>query len=168
MGRVIATLYGRNLGCGSLIPRKDMATAIFQFEQEVDEWSHSLPDFLRLLSSSSISSNLSENPLWMKYQVILTLRCLNLQVLLYRPVLIRSIDRSAEVAVHSTTMRSMDQIEKTHIDSCLTSAGEIIDMVHMIIISPEFGKHLLGAWWFSLYYGIHSLLCLLCANNPLT
>jgi hypothetical protein len=158
MGRVIATLYGSNLGCGVLLPRKDMATAIFQFEQEIEEWSHSLPDSLRLISSSEMSSDLSQVPVWTKYNVILSLRCLNLQVLLYRPVLIRSIDRSAEVVVQSTVMRSMDQMEKTHIDSCLASAREIVDVVHMIVAYPKFGRHLLGAWWFSLYYGICSPL----------
>jgi hypothetical protein len=165
MGRVIATLYGSNIGCGPPMPRKDMATAIFQFEQEIDEWSHSLPVFLRLISTSSLSPNPSDNPVWMRYQVILSLRCLNLQVLLYRPVLIRSIDRTAEITVHSTTMRSMDQIEKTHIDSCLTSANEIIDLIHMVITTPEFGKQLLGAWWFSLYYGTKPLLIFRAINT---
>lgn len=151
--RVISTLYGGNLGCDPLLSKKETASKIFQFEQEIDEWINALPDCLLLISSSSLSLDNPEDPLWTKFRIILSLRYLNLQVLVYRPVFNRAIDGSLEDHDHTKSMRSMNHMEKNHIQSCFSSAKEIIDIVDTVITSQTLGRPFLGAWWFSLYYG---------------
>lgn len=146
-------MFGGNLGCDPLLSKKAIASNIFQFEQEIDEWNNALPDFLRTISSSSLSLEVPEDPLSTKFRIILTLRCLNLQVLLYRPVFNGAIDRSSEAQAQTKSMRSMDHMEANHIQSSLSSAKEIIDIVYGVITSQNLGRHFLGAWWFSLYYG---------------
>jgi len=156
--RVISKLYGGNLGCDALLSKKEIATRIFQFEQEIDEWSNALPESLRLISSSDLSIDNPEDHLWVKYRIILSLRCLSLQVLVYRPVFNRAIDQNSEEHTQPASMRLMDQMETSHIQLCLSSAREIINIVHGVISSQTLGKHFLGAWWFSLYYVFNAAL----------
>lgn len=126
-------------------------------EQDLFSWERSLPASLAPITQA----NLSEMPReklsdfdyfsW-KFRVILTLRYLNLRVLLHRPVLIKFISASKSPHRDPQDLKLLNDIGMNSLEICTKSAMEIIDIVYQVVSDPGWKQSLLGAWWFSLYY----------------
>lgn len=131
---------------------------IFSMEQHLFSWERSLPPPLQLVSTASLDNipqqQLSSDPQYFswKFRVILTLRYLNLRVLLHRPVLVKFISASRSPDRDSQELKLLQQIGMNSMQICTDSAMEIIDIIHKITSEPGWKQSLLGAWWFSLYY----------------
>jgi hypothetical protein len=162
MWNILANLYGHNLGCDELLLDNSMLTMIFQLSQELEEWHESLPEVLSLRTAAEIA-NLEDHlqdPVIERYRLILTLRYLNLQLLLFRPVLSRSLNINS----NDDNPRQIDPLGKIGRDfhfNCIKSAEDIVIIIHFVLTQPSLGKRLVGAWWFTLYYSMEILL-----NNP--
>lgn len=153
--RVIKNLYGHNLGNEKAASDTSVVTYILQLSYELNEWQTSLPSSLALVSASSLETmkDASADPISQRYRVILTLRHLNTQVLLHRLALTRTLDNACSAAPdHSRSPTSL--MEQNFNLSCIRSAEHIISIVHSILTSQHLGKHLVGAWWFTLYYSM--------------
>lgn len=87
-----------------------------------------------------------------KFRVILTLRYLNLRVLLHRPVLVKFIAASRSPDRDPQDLKLLQQIGMNSMQIVTESAMEIIDLVLRVVSEPGWKQSLLGAWWFSLYY----------------
>lgn len=160
---VLELLYGQNIGCDGPLPVSETVAHIFSLEQHLFSWERSLSHTLQLISSTSIENlpqyQMSSNTqyLSLKFQVILTLRYLNLRVLLHRPILVKFITASRSPDRDPQDMRLLQQIGMNSLQICADSAMEIIDIVHRVVSDPGWKRSLLGAWWFSLYYSMLSI-----------
>ncbi|CAI7564144.1 unnamed protein product [Penicillium glandicola] len=163
---VLELLYGQNIGCDGPLPVSETVAHIFSLEQHLFSWERSLSHPLQLISSASIQNlprnQMSSNSqyLSLKFQVILTLRYLNLRVLLHRPILVKFITASRSPDRDAQDMRLLQQIGMNSLQICADSAMEIVDIVHRVVSEPGWKRSLLGAWWFSLYYTFNAALVL--------
>jgi hypothetical protein len=149
--KVISSMYEQNLGCGQPLSESQLATEMFKLEQELATWQHcvALPFCIRTHTSLLYDHEVACEE---RFRVILTLRFLNLQTLLHRPFLTRSLDIRSGRSKNAGSTTSAERLAAGSIQTGLKSAEEIISMVHKII-SVGRAHDLLGAWWFSLYYG---------------
>lgn len=146
----MATLYGHNLGCGDAPSEIVMMTQMVELEQELSDWQQSLPSLLFLRSSSNLPEDGSSEDYTMeRFRMILSLRYLHVQLLLHRPSLTRSLGKNA---AQLRTQKSINQMQVTFNRTCVRMAEEIIDIIHAVLTRPSMGRHLIGAWWFTLYY----------------
>lgn len=140
---------------------------IFSMEQQLFSWERSLPQPLQLVSTASLDGmpqqHLSDPEYFSwKFRVILTLRYLNVRVLLHRPVLVKFISASQSPDRDSQDLKLLQQIGINSMQICTNSAMEIIDIVNRVVSEPGWKQSLLGAWWFSLYYSeIFFFYCML-------
>lgn len=148
----MGSLYGHNLGCEEH-PTVCMVTRILQLQQELNEWRYTLPTCLCLTPSSSIAESSEanlESPNVERYRIILTLRYLNTQLLLHRPLLTKAL--LPESTDPLQPRRASEQTEDSLSHCYMQSAEEIILLIHRVLTNRRLGKSLLGSWWFTIYY----------------
>lgn len=161
MWQIIDSLYGQNIGCDEPMGLGDTVSRLFTIEQQLLDWERRLPTSLRLTASEELfatepgaeSSDAAKRNL--KLRNILTLRYLNLRILLHRPILSRFLDAHADA---DGTQREADlvllqQIGSNSIRICTQSATSIINIVHAVLAAQDWRRGRLDAWWFTLYYG---------------
>ena len=149
--KVFSSLYGQNLGCDQLLNDIDIATHILKLEPELDRWQRELPPPLCIRSPSTMAFDSQENSTLERLRIILTLRYLNLKVLLLRPFLSKSLELRVSENSRKDILSSADHLTSTSIRTCVGVAEDIITIVSSIIDAGR-GHELLGAWWFTLYY----------------
>jgi hypothetical protein len=152
--KVISALYEQNLGCAQPLSDIQTATEVFKLEQELNLWRHCVAPPLRIRSHDTVSYD-SEAACEERFRVVLTLRYLNLQTLLHRPFVAKSLDDRTGRREGAGSTTSAERLASGSIQTCIKSAEEVISIVHTII-SAKRAHDLLGAWWFSLYYGRQS------------
>jgi hypothetical protein len=130
-------------------------------EQNLFSWERSLDQNLQLISTPKLDEMPREIEStsfayfsW-KFRVILTLRYLNLRVLIHRPVLVKFIAASRSPDRESPELKLLQQMGLNSMQICTESAMEIIGIVHRVVSEPGWKHSLLGAWWFSLYYSMY-------------
>lgn len=161
---ILDLLYGQNIGCDTPISVSETVAHIFSMEQHLFTWERSLHTSLQLVSATILNQmplhQTSPSPQYFswKFRVILTLRYLNLRVLLHRPVLVRFIAASRYTDRDPQDLKILQQIGINSMQIVTESAMEIIDIVSRVVLEPGWKQSLLGAWWFSLYYSKGSLL----------
>ncbi|EWY89828.1 hypothetical protein FOYG_07481 [Fusarium oxysporum NRRL 32931] len=164
MGRIIGSLYGSNLGCEDQSSDTATMTSMIQFGQELSDWQNSLPQHLGLRSVDNMPQDANEDvhdPLREKFRTILTLRYLNVQLLLHRPIFIRSLGTLLRES--KTPYRNAGSINSMHanFDRVFVQVAEnVIDIIYTILTRPDHGRHLIGAWWFTLYYAFSAALAI--------
>ncbi|EFX02229.1 c6 zinc finger domain containing protein [Grosmannia clavigera kw1407] len=179
--KVMATLYGHNLGCDSAPSETVTITQIFHLEQELGDWQAALPPLLALVSPADLAdladrretipaanpttpspaSDPIDDPVILRFRVILTLRHLNLQLLLHRPMLTNSLSAVARgaAAPSARSRRPGHHMQMSFNLTCVRVAEDIIDLIHLIFTRPAgLGRRLTGAWWFTLYYTFNAAL----------
>ncbi|KKA22979.1 Uncharacterized protein T310_2993 [Rasamsonia emersonii CBS 393.64] len=174
MWNVIDLLYGQNLGCDRPSGVSETVAHVFRMEQHLISWERSLPDTLRLTCARQLQGeeqrqepSCPRDQLRWKLRVILTLRYLNLRVLLHRPILTKFIDargkqrNEEEEDGRHESMLLLKHIGTNSVEICVNSAMDIIDLVHEVVHAPGWQRSLLGAWWFSLYYTFNAALVIL-------
>ncbi|KKY18078.1 putative c6 transcription factor [Phaeomoniella chlamydospora] len=153
---VIAELYGQNLGCEeSPLDITETITKIFQLERSLRSWELTLPPQVNLIDTENIQLEGYTDPVLQRFRIILTLRKLNLDILLHRPMLIRAMEpygNSEETRIPGVSP-AMLKMQANALQTCVQSAESIISIIHAISTAESEKRQLLGAWWFSLYYG---------------
>jgi hypothetical protein len=155
MGRIITTLYGSNLGCDEQPTETVTVTSIIQFGQELTDWQNNLPPQLSLRSSADLPREGEIQDLTTeRVRLILTLRYLNVQLLLHRPTFIRSLGALLRDPMIPTRNPAPVNHMQSNFDRTFVQVAEnIIEIIYTVLTRPDLGRHLIGAWWFSLYYG---------------
>jgi hypothetical protein len=154
---VIDSLYGQNLGCDKPLEVGETVAPLFKAEHQLMDWERTLPANLKVTSSEQISSQNIENPLHeddyieLRLRTILTLRYLNLCLLLHRPILNKYLDLASS-KTYSHELRLLQQVGSNSIKICMQSSVEVISIVHAAVHKTHKHRTLLGAWWYSLYY----------------
>lgn len=157
MGKIIVSLYGSNLGCEDQSSDTSTMTSIIQFGQELTDWQNSLPHHLSLHSADGLpqfSEADMHNSTIERFRIILTLRHLNVQLLLHRPMFIRSLGALLKdpKMPHRNT-GSVNSMQASFDRVFVQVAESTIDIIYSVLTRPDHGRHLIGAWWFTLYYG---------------
>lgn len=153
IGSCIERLYDNNLGAG--VDRDTFATVsgIFQSENDLLDWKRSLPVSLFLINRSDVlSAEGYSTPL--KLRIILTLRCHNARILAHRPVLDAHLERIVNPGRSDGEI--LQRIGPSSLSFCIDSARAIVGIVNAASSSNSDRRRLLGAWWFSIYYGMLS------------
>lgn len=144
-------LYGSNLGCDATDSIFDIASHLIRFEQKFSEWQRRLPELLPLVQSEHLrSASLPQE--YLRLRFILTIRYLNLRILAHRPVLCKYMEILGRSRLDSEQFNILRQVGANSIRICAESALDIIRMMYQVLSPPSPPRHLLGAWWFSLYY----------------
>ncbi|KAI5207338.1 hypothetical protein E4T38_03381 [Aureobasidium subglaciale] len=152
--RTIKRLYGANLGCDPVPTEPEMIPHMFLLEQEISQWVADLSPDLGLIYATEVASlSHAVDRAILRFRVILTLRYSNIELLVHRPFLIRALGSSAPDHNEKQPSRSMAQIGNSASQACIKAAHETISIVHTILVNESCGKDLLGAWWFTLFYG---------------
>lgn len=150
MWSIINSLYGQNLACGKEPATIDTFGQLYANEQRLLQWKRSLFAPLSIISAEAPLDAKSTGP-ERKLCTILTLRYLNVHLLLHRPVLIKFFDCHNRVVGLEEEDVLLFQVGTTSLARCHESATKIIGIVHSALSSPE-RQGMFGAWWFTLYY----------------
>ena len=117
-----------------------------------------LPGGLSIIQPNEVAQRLAQDEpaspshLALKLQMVLTLRYLNVRLLLHRAILLRILGRNGEAGHVDHEAALLQRVGPDSIKTCLDSAVHTLDLVHATVTSPGSHKEVLGAWWFSLYY----------------
>ncbi|CAN9187092.1 unnamed protein product [Alternaria alternata] len=157
LGEIIEVLYGNNLGCDASENLFDIASSLLQFEQKYIGWQHSLPvNFSLIVPGAQLFDGRGE--LNLRFRLILTLRFLNVRILTHRPMLSKYLELIANPHSDMQQMAILKQIGANSMRICINSAVGVIKLVREVLAPQEPRSHLLGAWWFSLYYTFNASL----------
>ncbi|OCL03951.1 hypothetical protein AOQ84DRAFT_346868 [Glonium stellatum] len=166
MWSIIDSLYGQNISCDQSSRVEDTIPRLFNIERELSDWERALPQNLRLQSSQDVLVNTTGTAAngnircESRLVTILTLRYLNVRLLLHRPILIKFLDTSGKTDEDSHELTMLQQIGSNSIQISMQSAIDIIGIVHAAVHAAGRKGGLLGAWWFSLYYTFNAALVL--------
>lgn len=152
--KVIGTLYGHNLGCEESPSETQIVSDILNLEQQLNDWRHNLPPALCLRSASNLprQENIQDQATE-RFRIVLSLRCLNLQLLIYRPMLTTSLSKYSSSAEGAGQRHgSLNHMQMTFNRTQTQIAEDIIEIIHAVLTDPGLGRDLIGAWWFTLYY----------------
>jgi hypothetical protein len=161
MGQVIESLYGQNVTSEKTMRTDQLVVHLFRMEQQLTEWEQSLPTALRLvttedvavLTSQRLSAPDPNKILTERLRNILTLRYLNIRLLLHRPVMTLFLGQHDNSPEANQDLLFLRQFGQNSLQVCVDSANLIIAIVHSSMQNDLRPQHtLLGAWWFSLYY----------------
>lgn len=155
---IIDQLYGQNLGYGDDLSVSSIIAKLFPIEGSLIDWESTLPRGLSIIQPNEVAQRLAQDEpasrshLALKLQMVLTLRYLNVRLLLHRAVLLRILSTNGEAGFVDHEAALLQHIGPNSTKTCLDSAVHTLDLVHATVTSPGSHKEVLGAWWFSLYY----------------
>ncbi|PTD04758.1 hypothetical protein FCULG_00000093, partial [Fusarium culmorum] len=159
MGKIIVSLYGSNLGCEDQASDTSTMTYIIQFEQELTDWQNSVPHRLSLHSANEVAQTDMHDSTIERFRIILTLRHLNIQLLLHRPMFIRSLGALLkDPKMPHRNAGSVNSMQASFDRVFVQAAESTIDIIYSVLTRPDHGRHLIGAWWFTLYYAFSAAL----------
>lgn len=152
---IISTCYDDNIGSEEPTADFNNASRIFTMEQKLTEWKRNLPDDLTLRTSKELLANGYEATMQEKFRVILTLRYLNIRILLHRSFLVKFLQLLSPLVPQpeEQELLLLKQIGSSSMQICEHASKEIITIIGSVVVTTGPRKNLLGAWWFSLYYG---------------
>ncbi|OAG07134.1 uncharacterized protein CC84DRAFT_1117246 [Paraphaeosphaeria sporulosa] len=156
-GEIVDVLYDNNLGCETAENVFDIASQVLQFEQKFLTWQHSLPATLALVDPDFLTLENSD-PDTLRYRFVLTVRFLNARILAHRPVLCRYLEFFSSSKSDDHQLAVLMQIGGSSLRICVQSALKMIALMRAVLSPVEPPRHLLGAWWFSLYYTFNAAL----------
>lgn len=157
MGEVVDILYGNNLGCDDPDDMFDVAAHLLQFEQKFLAWQCSLPDNLHLVEPDMLRAGTGDQNA-LRFRLILTVRYLNLRILTHRPLLCKYLEFLGTAQFDSPELCLLRQVGENSVRICIESALTIIELMREVLNPSQSRRHLLGAWWFSLYYAFNAAL----------
>lgn len=166
--KVIDQQYGQNCGSNTPMSVLDIISPLLSIDNDLRIWNRSLPIQLKTIDSSKIqewlvSSCHPNDPASRsrRFQVVLTLRSLNVTILLHRRVLEKHLEFSSSSSLHDAAEFDMlHRLGRDSIEVLFKCSTEIISIVTILTRSHGPAQRLLPAWWFTLYY---SELCAYCS-----
>lgn len=152
---ILSTVYDSNLESELIPDPKDLLQNTFRLDRQLHDWWTTLGQSLKLRPwlESSLAVQAGLPRAFDKLSVIMRLRYLNTQILLYRPTLALVLQRktSARGPENSDDGLLSHQVRDRSVTACVEAASEVIEIVHKCYSDPS----LLGAGWFSAYYSKH-------------
>jgi len=135
---------------------RDQTSKAFQLRAELDEWLASLPERLRPRQKDTLNAmQLMKDPEWARRQrVVLELRYLNVNMILFRPFLICTI---------RNTRQGTPELDSA-VSKCVQAARRSIELMH-----ETFCKHsYFRTWWYNTTYILYAASIILCHASRAT
>lgn len=120
--------------------------------ERLDKWQQQLPAPLAIQTSANLPvlCDGEEGRRIGRFNLTLTLRSLQIRLLVYRPLLLNRL--SGEVPLWRL---------RSDLCQCLEIAEEIISIQHALALMPYLGYELNPTWWVTIYSSTYSRLCAL-------
>ena len=126
---------------------------MLKMRHSLDEWNKELPPTMRLIKEMDISEHTVKDLTLDRFHTILTLRYHNLSILIHRGVLVQLCDHMDDLGSQTQDILALMDAARSTVRICVESATDIIMLVHAVAKSDGVFRNVLGAWWFTLYYG---------------
>ncbi|KAH0375328.1 hypothetical protein KCU92_g10220, partial [Aureobasidium melanogenum] len=155
LGDIIKDIYGSNISNLPLsTPLNLLLSKVFSKEHDLSQWVHSLPPHITPITEKEFNLDpVLDKPSSLLFQVILTLRYLNVRMLLHRAVLSRLLSMTAS-EMNANAEDSVIRTASSSIDMCLEMATQTIS----IISQARHRQDILPVWWWSIYFSFTSAL----------
>lgn len=149
LGDIINHVYGSNISNSrSSTPLSQLMSNIFRFEHDLAEWIQGLPSYLVPISSKQSNRDSALGSFDVsQFQVINTLRYLNVRMLLHRAVLSHLLG-AAMGDVDSTKEDFAFGFAGGSIEKCLDAAMRTISIISRSLHKQE----VLPIYWYSIYF----------------
>ncbi|GAB7346321.1 hypothetical protein MBLNU457_5039t1 [Dothideomycetes sp. NU457] len=134
---------------------RDQTSKAFQLREELDEWLTGLPEHLQPRQKDPLNSmQLMKDPEWARRQrVVLELRYLNVNMVLFRPFLICAI---------RNTRQGTPELDSA-VSKCVQAARRSIESMHEIFCKHSYFR----TWWYNTTYILYAASIILChASRP--
>lgn len=148
-GNVISKLYQNNIGADQWLSVALLFQRVVSCEGDLMEWRAHLPPSLGVKSKAEIFQGLDDTTDFFRLSTVLTLRYLNVRLLIHRAMLARLLDHDHKVeANHAGAF--LQQFGQNSLELSAASATEMIDIIYTMSKAQH---RMLTSWWFSMYYG---------------
>ncbi|KAH7356200.1 fungal-specific transcription factor domain-containing protein [Pyrenochaeta sp. MPI-SDFR-AT-0127] len=155
LGSVIEKVYENNISNNANItPFLRVLSKVLDVEQNLSTWVHELPPSLLPITALELEPLLGyDESTAFRFRLILTLRYLNVRMLLHRSVLFRLLE--ARTAI-STALDQGFMLKASYgsIETCVNTAVETL----AIISQTTQRQHIIPIWWYSIYFTFSSAL----------
>ena len=158
MGGALDRLYDSNLGLCTRLPMGESLNQISKLRWELAQWQDNLPSCLRIVTSQD---TLDDVPLTIgttRLRVLLSLRFLGARILILRPVLGQYLDLPGMTASSEHQSEWLRNLGAILLVDLVRTCGDILQISKNILAGSRNDQNLLGAWWFSCYYSMHTLV----------
>lgn len=147
-------MYDLNLGSSVDDDHGRMISHILELTRELATWRSSLVYPLQLFTTQDTSTLLVLTPgIEARLRAILTLRYLNLRLMMHRPFLSTMLHQIRRTSGRSFLDASTASMVSVQVTPCIDAARETIDFVESIVNTSNLGTNMLGAWWFTMHFG---------------
>ena len=158
LGKAIDQLYNENVDVEEPPDMLNNITSIWALDNELQTWQSDLSKNHKTATHTEVdmifsSINLAAPVLLdRRFQFILTLRYLNLRLLLHRPVLTRFFESIYSPMLELSEPSILKTLGSRSLLTCFRCSMEIIAIVSRIASEKGSALRYLSAWWFTLYY----------------
>jgi hypothetical protein len=162
MGNALERLYDQNLGLHTRFPMSESLNQISELRWELAQWQDNLPSGLQIINSQE---SLDDIPLTIgttRLRVLLSLRFLGARILILRPVLSQFLDFSGMTALNEHQSEWLRNSGAVLLADLVRTCGDILQISKSILAGSRNDQNLLGAWWFSCYYSMRTLVFMMC------
>ncbi|KFY82436.1 hypothetical protein V500_10548 [Pseudogymnoascus sp. VKM F-4518 (FW-2643)] len=163
MGHAVETLYNQNWGSDSAMTTHKTLAQKLDLSWKLAEWRHNLPSSLRIMTSLELQQDTNLPRLEpLRLRIFLTLRYLNVQILILRPILLKFLDHKFNPDHGEHEMALLQDSGLCTLQECSTACMEAINIIDMILkpVRTYEATTLHGAWWFNTYYVFNASLVL--------
>jgi hypothetical protein len=149
LGDIIREIYNQNVSSRRQLKPDQLFSKVLKLEQDLARWKQELPAELRLIKRENLQDKQVQSLTFSRLPVVLTLRYLNVRVLLHRAVLAKILDDIEALTSTSDESSFLNVMGHVYLRVCVDSAMEIIELTHAFSRRPD----ILPAWWFAAYFG---------------
>lgn len=165
MGEALEHLYDQNLGLRTRLPTGESLNRISKLRWKLAQWQDNLPSCLQIIIPQE---SLDDVPLTVgttRFRVLLSLRFLGARILILRPVLSQFLDFSGMTASNEHQSEWLRNSGAVLLADLVRACGDILQISKSILAGSRNDQNLLGAWWFSCYYSMRTLVLTMCFTS---
>jgi hypothetical protein len=162
MGDALERLYDQNLGLRPRLPMSESLNQISKLRWELAQWQDNLPSCLQIIASQDTLDDVPLTVGTTRLRVLLSLRFLGARILILRPVLSQFLDFPGMTFSNEHQSEWLRNSSAVLLADLVRTCGDILQISKSILAGSRNDQNLLGAWWFSCYYSMHTLVLMMC------
>lgn len=162
MGDALERLYDQNLGIRTRLPLSESLNQISKLRWELAQWQDTLPSSLKIINSNDTLDDVPLTVGTMRLRVLLSLRVLGARILILRPVLGQFLDLPGMISSNKYQSECLLSSGSVLLEDLARTCADVLQISKNILASSRNNQNLLGAWWFSCYYSMDTLVLISC------
>lgn len=156
MGDALERLYDQNLGLRARLPMSETLNQVSKLRWELAQWQDNLSPSLQIITSQEAVDDVPLTAGTMRLRVLLSLRFLGARIFILRPVLSQFLDLPGMTASNEHQVDWLRNSGAVLLADLVRTCGDILQISKNILSGSRNDGNLLGAWWFSCYYSMHT------------